>query len=208
MWQFFFFFWWKFGGFSQKKKEYTTRVSLPLHIFIFRICAELRTAKPPPNMYLSFWVGFKNGFIEFWPPRNRGSPPPVPTLVAAPSGRHDTGSPDNTRDQPLRRSQETTNAHTPPVIIASSCANSAFFHSFLEKRERQRQRKRSWSKERAPASGDRARSAEETWSWEQNDDGVNRISIKYGERHWQWERNCRDREKGAGGGFGVSRARD
>jgi hypothetical protein len=37
--------------------------------------------------------------------------------------------------------------------------------------------------------------------------GVSRILIKYGERHWQWERNCRDKEN-RGGGPGVSRARD
>lgn len=139
------------------------------------------------------------GLLNFGLPRTGDAPRRFLHLSRRQAARHDTGSPDNTRDQPLRRTQETTNAHTPPVIIASSCANSAFFHSFLEERERESGRDRERRKERAPASGDRARSAEETWSWEQNDDGVSRILIKYGERHWQWERNCRDKQKGGGG---------
>jgi hypothetical protein len=197
----------KFGGFCPPKQEYTTRVSLPCTFLFF---AFVRNFAPQNHRPVSFWVGFKigeNGFIEFWPPKNRGSPPPAPTLVAAPSraSRH-TFSGRHTRPT-LRRSQETINALTPPVIIASSCANSAFFHSFLEKRKREREsaRDRERNKERAPASGDRARSAEETWIWEQNDDGVSRILIKYGERHWQWERNCRDKENTGGGLVWVGR---
>ncbi len=155
MWQFFFFFGGEIWRFFFKKGIYNKGITT-LHIFIFRICAEFRTAKPPPNMYLSFWVGFKigeNGFIEFWPPKNRGSPPPVPTLVAAPSGasRH-AFSGRHTRPTPWPFSRDNKRTHPTRdhrILVCQFRLLSLILGKQKEReRERERERKRAWSRKK------------------------------------------------------------
>ncbi len=85
------------------KKEYSTRVYYPAHFYFLHLCGISHRK--------TFKMG-ENGFIEFGPPKNRGSPPPVPTLVAAPSGASRHGfSGQHTRPTPSPYSRDNKRTH-------------------------------------------------------------------------------------------------
>lgn len=165
----------KFGGISPKKnKEYTTRVSLTtLHIFIFRIFAEFCTAKPPPSILLKLVSTLPNlvkmGLLNFGLPRTGDPPPPVPTLVAAPSGasRHAfSGRHTRPTPSPFSRDNKRTHLTRDHRILVCQFRLLSLILGKRKKRQREGEREsardRERKKDRALASGDRARSAEET----------------------------------------------
>ncbi len=160
--------------FPQKKKGIYNKgiTHYPAHFYFSHFCGILH--RKTTAQYLLKLVSrlpnlVKMGLLNFGLPRTGDPPPPVPTLVAAPSGasRHAfSGRHTRPTPSPFSRDNKRTHPTRDHRILVCQFRLLSLILGKRKEREREREREsardRERKKDRALASGDRARSAEET----------------------------------------------